>query len=122
MAKHSDASKQRRWLALIQLWQQSDLSIRAFCRLHSVSEPSFYVWRRSLTQCGLLTDPSPQPQPVKPSSTPVFLQLSVPPTPAPATPSPIDLVLNDHCLLRLRPGFDPQSLLQLLRLLEEPPC
>jgi len=32
------------------------------------------------------------------------------------------MVLSDRRLLRLRPGFDPAMLLELVRLLEEPAC
>jgi hypothetical protein len=32
------------------------------------------------------------------------------------------LVLNHQRVLRLRPGFDADQLLQLVRLLEEPAC
>ena len=33
-----------------------------------------------------------------------------------------DVVLSQRRRLRVRPGFDPATLLQLVRLLEEPPC
>ena len=54
MAQHSDPGKQRHWLDPIRLWQQSKLSVRAFCRGHRLSEPSFYCWRRTLRQRGLI--------------------------------------------------------------------
>ena len=38
------------------------------------------------------------------------------------TVSPIELVLNQRRLLRVRPGFDADMLLELVRLLEEPAC
>jgi transposase-like protein len=119
MAQHPDASKQRRWLALIQLWQQSNFTVREFCQRHSVREASFFAWRRTLRKRGLFHDPPPQPRKPTPN-TPAFLQL----TPAAESPTPtaIDLVLNEHRLLRVRPGFDSDTLLQLVRLLEEPAC
>ena len=124
MAQHPNASKQRRWLALIQLWQESQpkVTIREFCELHSLSEPCFFFWRRTLRQRGLLDDlPPPQPSKLTPQpEAPAFLQLTA--DAEPATPSPIDLVLNEQRLLRVRPGFDADTLLQLVRLLEEPPC
>jgi hypothetical protein len=38
------------------------------------------------------------------------------------TTSPIELVLNGGRVLRVRPGFDADMLLELVRLLEEPAC
>jgi hypothetical protein len=38
------------------------------------------------------------------------------------TGSAIELVLHPRRLLRVRPGFDADLLLELVRLLEEPAC
>jgi transposase-like protein len=121
MAQHPDASKQRRWLALIQLWQQSqpNVTVREFCQRHRVSQANFFAWRRTLKNRGLIHHPLPQPSKPSPQpATPTFLQLT--PTAELATATVIDLVLNERRLLRVRPGFDADTLLQLLRLLEEP--
>ena len=127
MAQHADPSKQRRWLDLIRLWQQSQLSVRAFCLRHHVTQPSFYFWRRRLRDRGLLHDPpAPPPQPranTKPSpTTPAFVKLTVTPEPTPSMSSALELVLSPRRLVRVLPGFDPATLVQLLRLLEEPTC
>jgi transposase-like protein len=119
MARHPDASTQTRWLKLIRRWQQSQPqpTVRDFCQRHGLSEPSFYSWRRLLRQRGLLQEPAPTPAP----PTPAFVKLTVSPEPAPAT-SAIELVLDQRRLLRVRAGFDPDTLVQLVRLLEELPC
>jgi len=119
MALHADASKQRRWLDLIQRWQKSRLSVREFCRRSAVSEPSFYLWRRVLRVRGLIQD-APSSQSAS-SPLPAFVKLTV--AREDADPSAVEVVLGAQRVLRVRPGFDPQSLLQLVRLLEEePPC
>ena len=113
MARLPDPSKQRRWLELMRLWQQSDLTVWQFCEQHRVSEASFYSWRRVLKQRGLLqARPTHKP--------PAFVKLTLDAEPPAA--SPVELVLGDRLLLRLRPGFDPAMLLELVRLLEEPAC
>jgi transposase-like protein len=118
MARRTDASKQQRWLELIGLWQQSQLSVRAFCNRHRLSEPSFYAWRRVLRRRGLIPTQPGAPPPTK--ATPAFVKLALAAeSPAPAA---VELVLSQRRLLRVYPGFDPDSLRQLLRLLEEPPC
>jgi hypothetical protein len=43
-----DPAKEAYWRKQLALWQQSGLSIRAFCREHGVVETSFYAWRREL--------------------------------------------------------------------------
>jgi transposase-like protein len=119
MAQRTHASTQSRWLKLIRRWQRSrpKATIREFCQRHALSEPSFYSWRRLLRQRGLLQEPPPTPTP----TTPAFVNLTVAAEPAPATTA-IELVLGDRRLLRVRAGFDPDTLVQLVRLLEEPPC
>ena len=119
MARLPDPGKQRRWLSLVRLWQQSPLTVRAFCARHRLSEPNFYAWRRLLRERGLMSEPAPQPT-RSPSTPPTFVEIT--PNPEPATPTPLDLVLNDRRLLRVRPGFDPDTLLALVRLLERQPC
>ena len=119
MAQHPNASKQTRWLNLILRWQRCrhKLTVREFCQRHELSEPSFYTWRNVLRQRGLLQD---LPPPQAPTS-PAFVKLTVAPEPVSATAA-IDLVLSERRLLRVRAGFDRDTLLALVRLLEEPPC
>ena len=119
MAQRIDASTQTRWLNLIRLWQRSQPkpTIREFCQRHGLSEPSFHSWRRTLRQRGLLQEFPPTPT----LTPPAFVKLTVPAEPA-ADATAIELVLNDRRLLRVRAGFDPDTLRQLVRLLEGLPC
>ena len=116
MARLPDPGKQRRWLELMRLWQQSQLTVSEFCEQHRLSEASFYAWRRVLKQRGLL-QARPTRQPPTPAA---FVELT--PNAEPPAVSMVELVLGDRRLLRLRPGFDPDMLLELVRLLEEPAC
>jgi len=119
MARQPDAAKERRWLERICAWQQSQLSVRAFCQRRCLSEASFYGWRRLLHERGLIGErPLPPAAPAVP--TPTFVQVAVNAA-AVAVPA-IDVVLAGGRVVRLRPGFDTALLRQLLRLLEEPSC
>src|SRR5260370_25855920 len=114
MARLPDPGKQRRWLELMRLWQQSHLTVCEFCELHRLSEASFYAWRRVLKERGLL-----QARPTRqPPTPPAFVKLTLDAEP-PAV-SAGELPLSDRRLLRLRPGFDPAMLLELVHLLEDP--
>ena len=119
MALRRDASKQRCWLNLVRRWQRTQLTVREFCQLHQLSEANFYAWRRVLRERGLMQDsPLPLEEPA------AFVKLNVE-TVAVADPAPasaLELVLSERRLLRVRPGFDPATLLALVRLLEEPAC
>jgi transposase-like protein len=115
MAQSPDAGKQRHWLDLVQRWQRTKLTVREFCERHQLSEASFYAWRRVLRERGLLQDP---PTESATSSNPAFVKLTV--SAESAAASAVEIVLSDRRLLRVRPGFDADMLLQLVRLLEEP--
>lgn len=121
MARQPDASKQQRWLDLMRHWQQSPLSVRAFCARYGVTQASFYFWRRVLRERGLLHPTRPRARPTPPTPAPAaFVKLTVD-AHAPGTTA-VEVVLNDRRRLRVPPGFDPTTLLQLVRLLEEPAC
>jgi hypothetical protein len=119
MARHADPSNERRWLELIRRWQQSGLGVRDFCKRQRLREANFFTWRRVLRQRGVLDELPPADGP-RAATPPVFVKVAVDAGPA-AIPA-IDLVLASGRLLRVHPGFDPDLLRQLLRLLEEPSC
>lgn len=51
MAKRGrSGEKEAFWRAAIDRQATSGLSVRAFCRAQSLSEPSFYAWRRALAE------------------------------------------------------------------------
>ena len=120
--EHHEESKEQFWRRLLQQWQESQLTIRAFCVHQGVSEPSFYAWRRTLAQRERPTNQLPMrtarwPRAKPPA--PPFVPVQVVPTLPSAT---IEVVLSTGRSLRLAPGFDPATLRQLLALLETPAC
>jgi transposase len=100
-----DLGREPYWRMVLARWRRSGLSVRAFCRAEGVGEPSFYAWRRRLDQA----DPKK----------PVFLPVHVVTEAAqePATRG-IEVVLANGRCLRVGPGFDPQTLVKLVDLLE----
>jgi transposase len=121
MARQPDAGKQQRWLDLMRRWHASELTVRDFCDCYGVSQANFYLWRRVLRERGLLHDQRTPTQRARQSpARPAFVTVTVD-APA-AAPAAVEVVLSDGRLLRVRPGFDPDTLLQLVHLLEETAC
>jgi transposase len=100
--------KERQWRQLIARWQRSGQTIRDFCSRFQLSEPSFYAWRRMLAE--------------RDRAAASFVPVRVVADAAPPPIQPIELVLGSGRALRIGPGFDPQTLQQLLTLLESQPC
>jgi transposase len=121
MANHQrDRAKERFWRQMLRRWQRSGLSVRDFCARHQLSEANFYAWRRTLAQREPRSTPSriTRPHPAEPTPTFVPVQLAAPPRP----PTPIEIVVGRPRLLRLLPGFDADTLRQVLALLEASSC
>ena len=105
-----DRSKERFWRRAVRQWRQSGLSVRDFCAEHSLSEPNFYAWRRTLAQ--------------RDAQATRFVPVEVVPDDRPAaTPdgsgTALELLLNSGQVLRIAVGFDGPTLQRLLSLLEE---
>ena len=92
-----------RWRKMIQQHRGSELSVAAFCRRAGVSQPSFYAWRQKLR--GEVT----------------FAEVKVLREPA-MEAGGIELRLpGDRCVV-VRPGFDRQTLADVLAVLESGSC
>lgn len=99
--------KHAQWRQRLQQWQDSGLSVRAYCRQHDLSEPAFHWWRRRLDTA-----------PASPTATPTFLPVTL----TASTPPAVTLRLPRGVRLRIPPGCDRQSLADLLALLGVLPC
>ena len=107
--KPRDARKEQEWRHRLRQWQKSGLSVRAFCALHGLSQPSFYAWRREIQQRDAAVDS--------------FVSVQFVGQQEPSRTSRFEVVLAGGRTLRVAPGFDPATLRQLLAVLEEvQPC
>jgi transposase-like protein len=115
-----DRGKERSWRRMLRQWRRSGCSVRAFCAEHGLSEALFYAWRRTIQERDRETrGDAPRSQDHASRSTP---PLFVPVTFAETAP-PLEVVLARGHVVRITPGFDPDTLRQLLAVLDEaPPC
>jgi hypothetical protein len=109
-----------RWNALLREFRRSGLTQAAFCERRGISIHSF---RKHLYRV-----PAPKPTPANhPSSDAAahFLPVTILPDPIPAavaTRQSLELLLDNGRRIAVAPGFDPQTLRQLITVVEERPC
>jgi hypothetical protein len=106
------SNKEQFWRTTVQQWRASGLSVRAFCARRSLSEPSFYAWRRTLQESDAAQVRFVPVQVVAQQTAPAADGAS-------AAADTLELVLDGGRRLRVRPGFDGPTLTRLLALLEE---
>lgn len=109
-----------RWNALLNDFRRSGLTQAEFCQRRGISIHSF---RKRLYQA-----PTPKPTPANSRSADAaahFVPVTILPDPIPAAapvPQPLELILTSGRRIAVAPGFDPQTLRQLIALVEEQPC
>jgi transposase len=115
-----DTDKQRFWRARVVQWRRSGLSVREFCRREGLSEPLFYSWRRELAQREMSESLAAG---VKgPAKTTHFVPVRIVAPRSVGQTTAIEIVLSRGRRVRVRPGFDRDTLQAVLDLLEQRPC
>lgn len=113
--------RERFWRGKLRDQAESGLPVSAFCRREGFSANSFYRWRRILADGDVAT--GAENQPIESPPRDVFVPVSiVGHGPARFSDSPIELILQSGVLLRVRPGFDAETLVRLIGLLDSPSC
>jgi transposase-like protein len=133
--RRCDPQKQAYWEAVVRRWRAGGQTVRAFCRAEGVRETAFYFWRRELARrrqpSGAVNESPPAAAPAAPSprrqssrrgGTPSFLPVRVV---SPAREEPrgcLEIAWSNGRVLRVPPGFDRQTLADVLAVLEARPC
>lgn len=101
----SRREREQYWRSVVDRCRQSGLSAQAFCRAEGLSRKTFCKWRREFLR--------------RDTPGPAFLPVRVveEATAAPPRQSVEILLANGRCL-RVGPGFDGQTLMQVVGLLE----
>jgi hypothetical protein len=100
-----DARKELRWRRRILQWQQSGLSVRAFCARHGLTQASFYLWRRELQR--------------RDEVVVSFVPVEVVGSEASGPASGVEIHLGGNRRVRVEPGFDALTLQRVVAVLEE---
>jgi hypothetical protein len=124
MGWQRDRQKERLWRKLTREQARSGLSVREFCESRGLVEGSFYFWRRELQARDAEHEQTDATQASSPmgaaSPSPPFAAVNV--SGLESRSSAIELVLSSGMRLRVPVGFDPQTLRELLSVLEQPAC
>ena len=96
----------KQWQTLIQEFDKSSLTVKAFCQQHKLSVSSFYLWRNRFGQPSSAVISS-QSNLLNDNHSPNWLKLSPeepspPASAAPSTPWDIELTLPAGLMLRMR--------------------
>ena len=96
--------KERYWREVIDGWRRSGGSVRQWCSERHVSEPSFYSWRRVLTErdaAAVSQQAGGQNSGQKPAQT-TMLPVEIMPIRSPQEPAPLEITFagGTHLLVR----------------------
>ena len=115
------AQRETFWRDVIRRWKASELSMTEFCNGENLSAASLHYWigeiRRRDGRGARPRPPAPKPAATARAS---FVPVRVVDRARPGV-EPIELVVGGHTV-RVRAGFDPEALRQVVRALEVRPC
>jgi transposase-like protein len=143
-----DAQKQAYWQGVVRRWRESGQTVRGFCRAEGLRESAFFFWRRELARrnqpAEAVSRPAPKAPPATPTapspqrassprrSRPAFLPVRVVAagasedsrghSVAAEAAGKVEIILAPGHVVRVSPGFDRQTLSDVLALLEARPC
>ena len=110
-----------RWNALLNDFRRSGLTQAEFCRTTRHLHP--FLPKTPLP--GTHPEADPREPSLLRRPAPHFLPVTILPDPIPATAAsrqPLELLLTNGRRIAVAPGFDPQTLRQLIAVVEERPC
>jgi transposase-like protein len=121
-----DLKKEREWRERERRWKWSGESVRAFCRQEGLHESAFYAWRRELARRREERQAVPakgsQVEPATPAEPVRFLPVQVAVEERTVDRGGVEILLGAGRTVRVRRGFDQQTLIDVVAVLEASPC
>jgi len=104
-----------KWRVIIEARRASGLSVRTFCTRHGIIHSKFYYWAKRL---GL--NQGSRPKPHGPARFALIKAVQQPPSPRSLPPGDagLELRLASRRVVLVRPGFDRQTLVELVAAME----
>lgn len=115
-----NAEKERFWREAICRQRRSGQSVRGFCRNETLSEPSFYAWRRELKQRGVRQQVRHSQR--RAERRPAFVAVQLAAEAGPMTASAIELALPNGAVLRLPASIEPATVAAIVNAWERERC
>ena len=117
--RRGDPQRRRHWEEVMRRWREGGQTVRAFCHAENLRESAFYFWRRGLTRRGRR---APKLAAAIANDTPSFLPVHLVKPSATEAAQGVEIVLAQGRTVRVRAGFDRQTLAEVLAVLEAEPC
>jgi hypothetical protein len=108
-SRRDPAATRRLWAERLERFRRANQTVAQFCAAEGISEPSFYVWKRTLA--GKAASPIPD----APALVPIRL------TPSPVGP-PVEVVFPSGTVLRFPPDSRPDVIAAVVHAVEARPC
>jgi hypothetical protein len=116
MARRGLEQREQYWRGVLERQRKSGQSIRAFCLANKIPQASFFNWRRKLTERQIDTAKTVNAESQRRDPLP-FIPVKIQTLAGPG--GVIELLHPRGCLLRVPGAFDPESLLRILRVLDQ---
>lgn len=116
MVRKQGTEKERHWQRLVNGQAKSGLTIQEFCSRESISQPSFYAWRKKLREQKRIGAASPKSRRRVDSSDGdrEFIRLQL----GGNSTSTLEVIHPHGCQIRIRGAVDIQVLQQVLQVLD----
>ena len=108
--RESKKDQRQFWQMAIETWQASGMSVSKFCKVEGLSESSFYIWRKKLTQADEAE--TGKQKKLNPSA---FIEVAMPKN----NPAALELVLSSGNTLRISSGADSATLNDVISVLQQ---
>ena len=122
-----DLAKEALWRSRVASQRESGVSVRAYCQKERVGEAAFQWWRRELALRDRevpARDGAGGGGGLRATARGAFVEVSCLASAGSGSTeaSPVEVVLRDGRVLRVREGFSPEMVSRLVALLEASPC
>jgi transposase-like protein len=112
----AQAQRETHWRRVVERWKASGQPKTVFCAREGINPPSLHRWLRELERRDGSGPREPGSQRRRAGNAPRFVPVRIAMSASTAAAPPIEVQVGEH-RLRVSPGFDPETLRQVLQVL-----